>query len=338
MRRRVRGDKIYYYYDAGGKPRKELALGSDYVLALQKWAELEHKPQAFQPTFNDAADLYMVDVLPFKSTRTQTDNLSELVTLREFFGDARLDEIEPVHIKQFMSWRIEKARKWLTERGKKVTKQSGNVRANRERALFSHVYNFARGKGLTSTTNPCQGIDGLAEDGRDVYVDDGTYRKVWENGSDALRDAMDLAYLTGQRPADTVSMSENDIRDGHIHVKQGKTSAKLRIAITGELQQVIERIRKRRSAMRSAHHNLVLNQYGHPVVGRTVSEWLRQAREAAGVDHDSFKFMDLRAKAGTDKEDSHGMAAAKDQLGHSSEKMTAHYVRHRLGKRVTPTK
>jgi len=29
------GGKLYYYYDHGGKPRKETALGPDYVEAAQ---------------------------------------------------------------------------------------------------------------------------------------------------------------------------------------------------------------------------------------------------------------------------------------------------------------
>lgn len=40
---------------------------------------------------------------------------------------------------------------------------------------------------------------------------------------------MDLAYLTGQRPADVLSMRGNDCLDGHLQVAQGKTSKKLRI-------------------------------------------------------------------------------------------------------------
>lgn len=38
--------KIYYYYDAGGKPRKEVPLGSDYGLAIMKYAELERDRNA----------------------------------------------------------------------------------------------------------------------------------------------------------------------------------------------------------------------------------------------------------------------------------------------------
>ncbi len=56
------------------------------------------------------------------------------------------------------------------------------------------------------------------------------------------------------------------------------------------------------------------------------------------VSKQDFQFRDLRAKAGTDKEERYGMEAAKDQLGHSDEKMMQRYVRHRKGKLVTPTR
>ena len=70
-----------------------------------------------------------------------------------------------------------------------------------------------------------------------------------------------------------------------------------------------------------------------------------RARKAAAKEHHEldakiweYQFRDLRAKAGTDKEESQGIAAAKDQLGHTNEAMTAKYVRQRKGKLTTPTK
>ena len=54
---------------------------------------------------------------------------------------------------------------------------------------------------------------------------------------------MDLAYLAGQRPADTLRFLETDMRDGFLHVRQGKTAQKLRTEITGELAQVLDRIK-----------------------------------------------------------------------------------------------
>jgi hypothetical protein len=57
-----------------------------------------------------------------------------------------------------------------------------------------------------------------------------------------LRDAMDLACLTGQWVTDTRLMDERDIRDGQILVLQGKTNTKWRIEITRELKILIDRI------------------------------------------------------------------------------------------------
>lgn len=76
---------------------------------------------------------------------------------------------------------------------------------------------------------------------------------------------------------------------------------------------------------------------------------VRKAREAASAEEQAaltalatsirkFQFRDLRAKAATEKDDLKGMSAARDLLGHASETMTRQYVRHRLGKRVNPTK
>ena len=40
MRARPRGKKIFCHLDTGEKPRCEIPLGSDYVMAVQKWGEL----------------------------------------------------------------------------------------------------------------------------------------------------------------------------------------------------------------------------------------------------------------------------------------------------------
>lgn len=70
-----------------------------------------------------------------------------------------------------------------------------------------------------------------------------------------------------------------------------------------------------------------------------------RARVAAAEKHPGLKaqieqypFRDLRANAGTDKEESEGMQSGQAQLGHTTATMTAHYVRHRRGKLVKPTK
>ncbi|WP_255423353.1 integrase [Undibacterium sp. CY21W] len=53
---------------------------------------------------------------------------------------------------------------------------------------------------------------------------------------------MDLALCTGQRPADVLKFNVTDIADGSLSLTQNKTGKKLRIAIEGELAEVIDRI------------------------------------------------------------------------------------------------
>ncbi|HTN66558.1 MAG TPA: tyrosine-type recombinase/integrase, partial [Burkholderiaceae bacterium] len=155
------------------------------------------------------------------------------------------------------------------------------------------------------------------------------------------RDAMDLAYLTGQRPADTLKFDERDIRDGQLTVTQNKTGAKLRISITGELAEVVDRIllRKRGIKCKVKFTQLVINEHGKPLSLHALQQRFDKARDAAKVDKKRFQFRDLRAKAGTDKAESSGdIRQAQKQLGHSSVAMTEHYVRDRKGAKVGPTK
>ncbi len=58
-------------------------------------------------------------------------------------------------------------------------------------------------------------------------------------------DAMELALLTGRRPADVLKFKRTDIRDGALWIIQNKTGARLGIEITGELAEVITRINAR---------------------------------------------------------------------------------------------
>lgn len=342
MRARKRWNKTHYYYDLGGKPRREEPLGSDFVLAVKRWSEIEgsQAPQAAQPTFKDAADIYLREVLPTKAPRTQTDNLKELAVLREFFdGDVRLDEIEPTHIKQYLRWRHQKAVAWFVSKKREVPADAGHVRANREIALFSHIFNNAREIGLTKAPNPCLGVRKNSEDGRDVYVEDDLFARLYAKADEPVRDAMDLAYLVGQRPQDTLNYDERDIRNGFLSIDQGKTGKKIRMEITGELQTVIDRIKARKANYKVVSTALVVTETGQRMTLRTLQYRFRTAREAAGISASEFQFRDLRAKAGTDKTDSTGdIRQAQKQLGHGSLAMTEHYVRNRRGDKVGPTR
>jgi integrase len=355
MRARHRGRITYYFLDTGKRPRSEISLGSDYVEAVRKWAELTASaiPSATRPTFRMVAERYIREVMNKKGLDTQRKNMNELAHLYQFFDDRQepMDSILPVMVRQYLTWRstsiAEEQRKKnvsLAARGKPVpdwTGKEGQVAANRDKALLSHIWNFARGAGLTNQANPCAGIKGFKEEGRDVYVDNEVFSAVYAAAAPGLRDALDLAYLTGQRPADMLKITRANLKDGAIEINQNKTRKKLRIEIVGELAALLEKIDKRPVV----GIGLINNDDGQQMTKYMLRYAFEAARAKAAADNPgiakdikNFQFRDLRAKAGTDTEEISGIAAAQAQLGHTTTAMTARYVRHRRGKLVKPTK
>lgn len=367
MRARPRGLKIFYYLDTGERPRREIPLGSDYVQAVAKWAELTEKPApvtAAPPTLKDALDGwgdvrgYRKDVMTSKAPRTRRGNEAEIVFLLRFFDDppAPLDEIEPKHIRAYLRWRVGEAKAMAGAKNRErieagrpavpVPADWGEVRANREIALFSHVWNYARAEGLTSQPNPCTGVKRYSEDGREVAPDDELIERVLAVADQPLRYAIRLAELTGQRPADVLRMSEQhvvgEIPGGELHVRQGKTKARLRIAIVGELAQLLtDMLAYKRHAVASRVGNvspmaLLVNEAGRALSKDMLRNRFDDARARAGVEKAEFQFRDLRAKAATDADDEGGTRQAQALLGHTTEGMTANYIRHKAGRRVMP--
>lgn len=333
LRARVKaGGVLWYYYDTGGKPRREIPLGNDYVLAVQKWAELElagSTPAIDAATFPALWERYRREVLPTLAHGTIRTHASDIKHLLRFFGDppAPLAHIRPLHIRQFLDWLRDKP-----------------TTANRCKRLFSTLWNHARGWGWIDAENPCAGIAGHATGKREHYVTDAVFQAVWQAASAPIRDAMDLAYLTGQRPSDVLSMSERDLVDGTLPVHQAKTGARVRIRIEGELADLIQRIKQRKRGHKIWVTALLVQANGKPLTPMTLRNGFVAAREAAALanpdladDIRAFWFRDLRAKAADDKADAAGESEAQKLLGHTDGRTTArHYLRR--GKIVSPTR
>lgn len=330
--RKQKSGTVFYYFDLGGKPRKEMPLGSDYVMAVRKWSELMQREEEalLAADFEALADRYERDVLTLQAKSTQATRKGDMKMLREFFCSptpAPLESIKPTHIAQLLHW-----------------KRDHPTTANRLKRVFSHMFNMARAWGYTDRENPCTGIKGFELGKRDVYITDTVYRAIWDAATAPLRDAMDLAYLTGQRPSDTLKMTESDIADGVLSIKQRKTGAKLRIRIEGELAAAIERISERKCKYKVWCANLTVNMHGLPLTKQTLRGQFEKARKVAAkanpkiaAEINATWFYDLRAKAADDTAELHGDQAAANLLGHDSVSTTqAHYLRR--GKVVGPTK
>lgn len=328
---------VYFYYDTGGKPRKEIPLGSDYILALKKYAELEIDAAPRwrgMLTFRYVADKWKLEVLPMLKPGTANQYRMSLKPLIMYFDNppAPLHKIEPQHIKAFVRWR-----------GK-----TSKVRANRDKAVFSLIWNWAREEGITALQNPCRGVKGFAERGRkDIYTEQPVYDAVYAQADEPLRDTMDLLYLTGQSPVDVRGAQDTDIRDGVLHFRRSKTGKKVRIETIDGLAEVLGRIAQRKAEYRRQNVvcalALLVDEQGQPLGKDAIRYRFDEARRKAAKGAlkeqiERFQLRDLRAKAGTDKADKEGMDAAQKQLAHASITTTQRYVRDRLGDKVKPTK
>ena len=336
--RQMKSGKLWvgYYYDGReGNKRKEIPLGTDLNAAKRKWAELERcEPYVDTTAMKHVFDRYEREIIPARSPRTQREYLAHLAQLRKAFDDAPIESIKPMHVAQFRDARTAK------------------VSANREISRLSHVWNKAREWGFTDRENPCRGVEKNTENGRNFYADDAVFDAIREHAVPELRDALDLAYLTGQRPADVCKMKWSDIVDGAIEVTQNKTSKRLKITIEGELLVMIERIKQRSE----------IEGYGSTIIATKPMRWgtrvpqkltdpMRRDRlaEARIKAHDAaalagsdslakrikqFQFRDTRSKAASDIVD---IASASKLLGHTKERITKDKYR-RNGESVRPVK
>jgi len=304
-----------YYHVSSVAPRKWTALGKDLNQARLRWAELESEVvREDDKTFSVVANRFLKEVLPKLSQHTQRDYMQYVALLDAVFGYMPIDQIRPRDIAEYVRRRGE----------------TSEVRANREKAVFSTIFNHARTWGYTDAMNPCIGVKGFKEVPRDRYVSDEEYKAVWEVAHPTVQDAMDLALCTGQRPADVLKILVTDIVEGKLFIKQGKTGKKLRISIEGELATIIDRIMaKPRDKVNKA---LLQDPDGQQLTYTAMRSRFDKAREVSGV---NFQFRDLRAKAATDTED---LAHAQSLLGHKNRTTTEIYTRDRKGDLVKPLK
>lgn len=318
MRARKRhGGKIYYYYDAGGRPRKEIPLGSDYIAAVQKWAKLNVSPSPILPTVGYAITRYLTSPgYAELSTGTQDDYGFALDKLTENFGTAPLDQVKPAHLTLYLEKRSKDCDDW----------KGSKHRAQREVSILGMVFRYARSIGLTKN-DPKESITLKKLPGRKkIYITDDMLDAVYAAGSIALKDAMDLAYLIGQRPADVLSMSAMNIKDDILEYRQGKTDTPQRIVIAGPLADLIKRIDERKAANKVHSLFLLVDERGKKMTKAMLRGRFEAARTTAGINGKDFQFRDLRRKSGSDLRDQKGLDAAQDLLGHQVQAQTEHYT------------
>ncbi|AJX32619.1 tyrosine-type recombinase/integrase [Burkholderia oklahomensis] len=312
------GTKRYYYDHGAIEGRRFLEpLGTDRVVALQRWAELEGKrvpsAETTRHTFAMLDRAYRQRELPHKSLATRRMYDLFLTRLAAVIGDRELDTLTPADVASI--WRA-------------TAEKRGVVTANRTKAVLSLVLNCGRLWDMMTIANPCAGVRGKKETGRqDILIDDELYASVYAVADEPLRNAMDLADLCAQRPADILGVQRSNIVKGNLIFRTRKTRAFVTIQITGELAKLIERLLAWRGSKVDVSPYLLRDEEGYPLTKGQLRSRFDKAREKAGINKAKFQFRDLRARGVTHKTIDEGLEAGQRLAGHSGPGMTARYVR-----------
>lgn len=319
-----------YYHVGNGEHRLWTGLGNDYPRALTEWAKLEGEPVPMVAgLFGQVSALYMVEVDKGtfgNSLRTKKDKARDVKRLNAVFAESPMETILPGDVRKYITHRV-------VERGARKG-EPATVRANREAALLSHIFNWARGESIYHGANPCAGILKNHEDGRERYLEDHEFDVIYAAGDELLRDAMDLLSSTSQRPTDVTRMKRTDERDGALWGRQGKTGTRQRFQLEGDLQAAIDRMKNRPRTATGIY--LIQDDAGQGLTYWQLEDRWSKARAIAALTVPSVadaQMRDIRGKTATDLED---LAHAQELLGHKTRAMTERYVKQRAGTRVKP--
>ncbi len=324
-RKRANGKVVvYYFYDMRGLGEADVPLGSDHAEAIKKWDELHNRKPRIAGTIEQAFAEWEKERLPkYENKGTRDMYTRNLRHIRPVFGPATWDSVTLPHLKAYLDRRTAK------------------TIGNREMALLSIVWNYARLKGFTALPWPAAGMERSGwknpENARRFEVTDALFDAVYAKADPLLRSCMDIATATGLRLTDvrTIAMPHN----GMLRFQANKTDkpAYFEVASSPVLSAVLER----RQAIKASHVMFLSDENGRPVSESKLRGRYDKARIAAAQEADkagdtdlaqSIRAMflrDMRKRAsdiaGTDEE-------ASKLLQHSSVSITKKHYRSKPSK------
>lgn len=294
-----------YYLVKNGK---WLRLAEDYQEALLAYAKkTAATSQGGMPALIDKALAHHIKVKKL-AANTVTQYEASAERLKDIFAEFEPRDVMPKHVAAV-----------------KMDLAGTPNMCNRILSLLRVVFGYALEWQMVDS-NPCVGIRRHEEDKRDRYITDTEFAALLDAASAYIRCILEMAYLTGQRISDVLAIRLADISEDGVAFTQQKTGAKLIVAMTPDLEEVIGKAKALPRKVRTL--TLFCSRTGKPVSYDTVKMAFREIREKSGIK--DVTIHDIRAKSLTDA-DREGKNA-QTLGGHSDPKMTARYLRGRLPK------
>ena len=300
--------KIYpksnYYYK---RSNVRIRLGSDRKMAFTKYGEIMSSSNP-NKTFADIAVRYRLEVLTLKrpsSQKTESYSLDEIIKV---FGGMFPQDLRPSDIYQYMDIR---------------SKTSVSM-ANRARAALSNLCNSAIRWGLMDD-NPCRLVKKIPIPPRQRLISTGELEAFKAISPKHLKYVVELAYITGARQGELLSLKFSDIQKEGLHLFYSKNSKQFIIEWAPKLKAIIEHIKKHASSKKIRSLSLLTGKRGKPFTANSFSSlWQKNMALSLkkNIISERFTFHDIRAMAITHMNSKRGLKAAQELVGHSTDKTT----------------
>jgi integrase len=293
----------YYYVHLNNTWQKLAKVGNEREMR-QQWSILAD-PNGHKSSVESLVNDYLVKYAKVhKAPRTYTGNCDEAEYLKSYFGQMAPNEVLPRHVGAYLD----------------INKEQRPVRANREKALLSHVYSWAMRHdvwGTIVTFNPCKGVHRNPESPRARIVEDYEYQGVYELAPRNVQRLMVLVYRTLQRPSDVLKFGPRNIITRNIRgkdtkilkFKQSKTGHEMEIIVTKDLDAVLANpgnvvyptfIHTETAKSKQKPGSQYTYTGIRSMFTRALEKWRDAVEKKSGVRPDPFGIYDLKGKGATD--------------------------------------
>lgn len=284
-------------------------------------------------TVSDILNRFERDYLPYElAESTQREYRRHLRVLHREFGWRNPDEMKPKDFGPFLAV------------------QRGKFQRGKQLSVLSAALTQAVSTWYMCETNVMKFVKLPKSKPRDRLITDDEFRRLRAMAPMRVQIAMDLALITGQRQGDILKFRWSDISDlaqplrdpktgaviatQELNVRQKKTGKRIGIAITPELEAVLDRCWVLPTGGADGGEWILARRIG----GRYTAEgfralWQRTRRKWVKRGNESARFHDIRAMAATKQPT---IEHAQLLLGHSSPNLTRRVYR-RAPEHVVPT-
>jgi integrase len=329
-----------YFWYRNPLNRKVKGLGRDRAMAFQEsraanaaianmkksdlveWVSgIEQK--TLEQWLDDYLPMWMEETSPAKGTVVYAKLM--LTRIRKFdFAWMNMKDITTQHVSTALD---------------KLIKESTPSVALNLRTRLSDVFRMAETKGLIETgKNPVSATSVPKYEVKRERLSLEQYQSIYKHASHWLKNAMDLALLTGQRRGDIANLKFADYRDGSLFITQIKTGFKLQQdgkirlqAVNLSIEEVVKRCRTFVISKYLLHHVRTSGTYtkGDKIADDTLAAAFKVAREKAGIKAEEGStpptFHEIRSLSERLYKKEYGQEFAQSIMGHKHAKMTAEY-------------